>query len=664
MTPEFAYFLKVNVAFVLFYAFYRLLFYKDTFFKLRRASLLAFFGLALLYPLLNIQEWVKEQEPMTEVIQIYSAMLPEMTVTPEVVVKTDWKGILLSASSYMYWGVMALLFVRFFIQLSSILLLAYRSRRTVIHGVPVYRLDKPAGPFSFFKMIFIHPESHSEKEIDEILTHECTHVFQWHSVDVMICELITVICWVNPFAWLLKREVRHNLEYLADNTVIQSGYDCKSYQYHLLGLAHHYQAAATLYNSFNVLHLKNRISMMNKKRSHGIGRTKYLIFIPLAAFLMLLSNIEAVARITGEIAAEAVAGVKEATEISVLSEDDVKVSGQGIDDFNGPVIGANVIVKGTNVGTITDTEGYFVLETTKNAVLRFSFPGMKAKEVAVKDVQGKLKVQLYSDGSAQGSQSAPPPPPMSPQISTDPSDLVFTVVEVMPEFPGGQGALLQFLAKSIKYPVIAQQNGIQGRVTCSFVVGKDGVIRNIEVIRGVDPSLDLEATRVISMMPKWKPGMQKGKEVSVKYTVPVTFRLQGKEDNKPTPLPAGEGDNEITVVGYGEQKSADTSGQVFAIVEKMPQFPGGEKAINEFISKTLQYPVIAQENGIQGKVVCSFIINQDGSVTDAEVISGVDPSLDREALRIVSAMPKWTPGTQRGKAVRVKYTMPVTFTLQ
>ena len=664
MTPEFAYFLKVNVAFVLFYAFYRLLFYKDTFFKLRRASLLAFFGLALLYPLLNIQEWVKEQEPMTEVIQIYSAMLPEMTVTPEVVVKTDWKGILLSASSYMYWGVMALLFVRFFIQLSSILLLAYRSRRTVIHGVPVYRLDKPAGPFSFFKMIFIHPESHSEKEIDEILTHECTHVFQWHSVDVMICELITVICWVNPFAWLLKREVRHNLEYLADNTVIQSGYDCKSYQYHLLGLAHHYQAAATLYNSFNVLHLKNRISMMNKKRSHGIGRTKYLIFIPLAAFLMLLSNIEAVARITGEIAAEAVAGVKEATEISVLSENDVKVSGQVIDDFNGPVIGANVIVKGTNVGTITDTEGYFVLETTKNAVLRFSFPGMKAKEVAVKDVQGKLKVQLYSDGSAQGSQSAPPPPPMSPQISTDPSDLVFTVVEVMPEFPGGQGALLQFLAKSIKYPVIAQQNGIQGRVTCSFVVGKDGVIRNIEVIRGVDPSLDLEATRVISMMPKWKPGMQKGKEVSVKYTVPVTFRLQGKEDNKPTPLPAGEGDNEITVVGYGEQKSADTSGQVFAIVEKMPQFPGGEKAINEFISKTLQYPVIAQENGSQGKVVCSFIINQDGSVTDAEVVSGVDPSLDREALRIVSAMPKWTPGTQRGKAVRVKYTMPVTFTLQ
>ena len=108
MTPEFAYFLKVNVAFVLFYAFYRLLFYKDTFFKLRRVSLLAFFGLALLYPLLNIQEWVKEQEPMTEVIMMYSAMMPEVTITPETVVKTDWKAVMLSASSYIYWSVVAL----------------------------------------------------------------------------------------------------------------------------------------------------------------------------------------------------------------------------------------------------------------------------------------------------------------------------------------------------------------------------------------------------------------------------------------------------------------------------------------------------------------------------------------------------------------------------
>ena len=117
-------------------------------------------------------------------------------------------------------------------------------------------------------------------------------------------------------------------------------------------------------------------------------------------------------------------------------------------------------------------------------------------------------------------------PPAVVEEEEESSQQIFTVVETMPEFPGGQGALLQYLAKSIKYPVIAQENGIQGRVSCSFVVNKDGYIVDAEVIRGVDPSLDKEALRVINTMPKWKPGMQRGKPVRVKFTVPVMFRLQ------------------------------------------------------------------------------------------------------------------------------------------
>ena len=96
----------------------------------------------------------------------------------------------------------------------------------------------------------------------------------------------------------------------------------------------------------------------------------------------------------------------------------------------------------------------------------------------------------------------------------------------------------------------------------------------------------------------------------------------------------------------------------------MPQFPGGEDALSRFIAKTVQYPIAAQQNGIQGRVTCSFIINPDGSISDAEVTQGVDPSLDKEALRVINQMPKWTPGMQRGKAVKVKYTTPVTFRLQ
>ena len=137
MTPEFAYLLKVNVAFVLFYAFYRLFFYKDTFFKLRRAILLAFFGLALFYPLLNIQDWVRQQEPIADVIYMYSAMLPEATAKADAAASVDWYGWLLGSLGFIYWGIVAFLCGRFLVQLSSILWLAHTSERVVIHETPM-----------------------------------------------------------------------------------------------------------------------------------------------------------------------------------------------------------------------------------------------------------------------------------------------------------------------------------------------------------------------------------------------------------------------------------------------------------------------------------------------------------------------------------------------
>ncbi|HRM56037.1 MAG TPA: TonB family protein [Prevotella sp.] len=119
--------------------------------------------------------------------------------------------------------------------------------------------------------------------------------------------------------------------------------------------------------------------------------------------------------------------------------------------------------------------------------------------------------------------AAPPPPPApKPEVANK----VFDVVEEMPSFPGGQGALMAFLSGNIKYPVVAQENGVQGRVIVGFVVEKDGSISDVKVMRSVDPSLDREAQRVVKAMPKWKPGKQNGSAVRVKYTVPVVFRLQ------------------------------------------------------------------------------------------------------------------------------------------
>lgn len=119
--------------------------------------------------------------------------------------------------------------------------------------------------------------------------------------------------------------------------------------------------------------------------------------------------------------------------------------------------------------------------------------------------------------------AAPPPPPApKPEVSNK----VFDVVEEMPHFPGGPAALQAFLSSNTKYPVVAQENGVQGRVIVSFVVERDGSITDVRVVRSVDPSLDREATRVVKSMPRWSPGKQNGSAVRVKYTVPVVFRLQ------------------------------------------------------------------------------------------------------------------------------------------
>lgn len=607
MTPEFAYLLKVNVAFVLFYAFYRLFFYKDTFFKLRRAILLAFFGLALFYPLLNIQDWVRQQEPIADVIYMYSAMLPEATAKADAAASVDWYGWLLGSLGFIYWGIVAFLCGRFLVQLSSILWLAHTSERVVIHETPVYALRKAAGPFSFFRMVFLHPESHSDKETDEILTHECTHVSQWHSIDVILSEMMCMACWFNPFVWLLKREVRHNLEYLADNTVIQSGYDSKSYQYHLLGLAHH-QSVTTLYNSFNVLHLKNRIMMMNKKRSPGIVRTKYLIFIPLVGILMLLSNIEAVARLTVRLANEATVSNAMVTATGIL-----------VDETGQPLIGASVVVKGGKERTITDKKGAFSLEVPANAILRCSYQGRESQEVLAADMTNNTHLSLSSK-------------------SREMNEQVFTVVEKMPSFPGGDAELLKYIATNIKYPEESQDNGEQGRVICSFIVGRDGSVNNPEVLRGVTPLLNEEAVRVINTMPRWNPGMQRGKAVAVKYTVPITFRLKSPVE--------------------------EAKEETLTVVDVMPQYPGGDRELLKFIAQSIKYPTDAQEAGVQGRVICSFVVDKKGNIVEPKIIRGIDPSLDAEALRVIGMMPRWTPGRQDGKAVRVLYTVPITFRLQ
>jgi protein TonB len=127
-----------------------------------------------------------------------------------------------------------------------------------------------------------------------------------------------------------------------------------------------------------------------------------------------------------------------------------------------------------------------------------------------------------------------------------------------------------------------------------------------------------------------------------------------------------EADDEtiIDAVPVIEEEEEEKDEQIFVVVEDMPEFPGGELALRKWIASHIEYPVIAAENGIQGKVYVTFVVDKDGSVSNARITRGVDPSLDQEALRVVNSLPKWKPGMQRGKPVRVSYTVPINFQLQ
>lgn len=435
------YFLKVNLALAILYICYRLLFRNDTFFRLRRAVLLSVYLIAFLYPLLDISIWLSTRESVTEIVNYYSTILPLKTVvaaddTP-LSTEADWLTIAESYMLLIYLAGITLLFLRCIIELFTVIRLRLRSLKQLINGTTIYVLPSQEEPYSFFGWIFASPESHTPPALEEILVHEKTHVRQLHSIDIVLGEIVCILCWINPFAWLLKKEISSNHEYLADEQVMLAGYNKKEYQYHLIGLEHPEMAIAKLYNNFSVLPLKKRITMLNKKRTGRVGKVKYLTLLPLAAGLLLLNNIDAMARI-----------VNRQTTVPVPAE----------------------------------------------------------------------KTMIAPAPEAVSVEVATPLPPDD--------DKVYEVVDVMPEYPGGQGELLKFLARNIKYPEESVKNKEEGRVQIAFIVNKDGSISDVKVLKNATPLLDAEAIRITKSMPNWTPGKDKGKVVRVAYTVPVTFRLQ------------------------------------------------------------------------------------------------------------------------------------------
>ena len=406
------YLIKANFVLVVLFGFYQIISAGDTFFKWRRLSLLTIYVLSLFLPTIDLSVLVNETAPLSNILPRMAYNLPEVTVQPTHD-NFDWQQL----AVWLYTGVALALLLRVFWQVGVVCRLAQRSERATLHGTAVCLLTGDYSPFSFFRWIFVNPDDKTPSQVQQILTHEQTHVAQWHSADALLSQLFVAAFWFNPAAWLMRLQVRNNLEYLADRSVINGGTDKKAYQYHLLAVAYRMNVA-TITNNFNVLPLKRRIMMMNKQASNPLARFKYLLFVPLAIALLAMNNTP---------------------------------------------IRANVQKK--------------VVKATK----------------ATK--------------------------------KTSANDKVYEVCEQMPTFPGGDAALMKYLSENVKYPALAIKAQEQGRVVVSFTVEKDGAISDVKVARSVTPSLDAEAVRVVKAMPKWTPGKQDGQLVRVRYNVPVSFKL-------------------------------------------------------------------------------------------------------------------------------------------
>jgi TonB family protein len=287
----------------------------------------------------------------------------------------------------------------------------------------------------------------------------------------------------------------------------------------------------------------------------------------------------------------------------------------------------------------------------------------------------------------------------------------------MPGFPGGERTMMNFIARSLKYPVIEQENGVQGKVEVTFVIDTNGKVKNPKVIRSVSPALDKEALRVIAILPDFIPAEKDGKKVNVYCTLPLSFRLEGEgfrkvgtekpivvlDDQKlpegfnlgiinyeklssfKTYLPTSKAKTAELVEKYGAEAShgvtvlvskkemplteeatrpKDSNGnRIYQVIEQMPVFPEGEIKLMQFIAMNLKYPDSAQKRGIQGRVILRFVVNTTGNIEKAEVVRSLDPDCDKEALRVINSLPVWIPGRQNGVNVSVYYTLPISFKL-
>ncbi len=535
------YIAKSALAASAFYLLYLVLFQHQKQFVFNRIYLPVSLALSFIIPLITFTSIRYIHLPTAPVETNSFAYLAEPTVTQPVApaFEMEWFHYLMGIYALGILGFLCYLILGHFKAFSII----KKSRLQKLFNINVNVTNKDVHPFSFFNKIVLSDRTLDNPNLGMIVMHEDIHVREKHTFDILFAEILFLLQWFNPFVWLLKDAIKNNLEYKTDHQVVKT-IDPQQYQLAMVGLAHK-EGIAPFLTAMNGSQLKNRIVMMKKKTRNKYALLKQLLVLPLLAVLTMgLANKEVKTEIvqqnTDNTEAFVESQIKDLQEISFLdsvkggySDEDVEyeniqrvnfdngitedttvekflVTGKVTDHNGTPLPGTAIIVKGSTTGTLADMAGNYKIETDRLATLIFSMVGFQKKEIEI-DEQTNIDVQL------------------EPEKATgfDEETQAYFIVEEMPEFPGGDIGLRNYLEQNLKYPQIALLNGIQGTVYVSFVINEEGNVVQPKIAKSVDPALDKEALRLVSSLPRWKPGKQNGKLVKVNYTVKVDF--------KPTP---------------------------------------------------------------------------------------------------------------------------------
>jgi len=454
------YLILVNFYLVLFYGFYALLLQKETFFQLNRVYLVNAAILSFLIPLIH-SGWVQNLF-ITQRVQstIYSS--PALMMY-------QFKPI---EDTHLNLGQ---LFAGLY--LAGIAILSLRLTWQLIQLNRIIRQPKSGASYSFFNRIRLEEDPANRKVI---MAHELAHVRQWHSIDVLIVEVVMIINWFNPVIYFYRIAIKNIHEYIADKQALDTGTTRAEYALLLLSKTFGAPAHELVNPFFSKSLLKRRILMLQRGNSKKVALAKYGLSAPLFVLMLILSS----------------ATVNNSKTINVINK---------------------------KAETVFLTPASDAIQGITNAEIPNSLPPVtEIKNPITKKADVQKAEPVIEPGTAD--------------------EEVFISVEKMPEFPGGLNAFFQFVGRNILYPTDMREKNIQGKAYISFVVEKDGSVDEIKSIKDPGYGSGEEAAMVISASPRWKPGIQNGKAVRVQYTVPINFTLAAEtEETKPNTSPADTG---------------------------------------------------------------------------------------------------------------------------